>query len=130
MRAALMSERLRETLTGAEAAPVTPADLLAAATIGGAAACGLEDRVGSLTPGKQADLILVRLGDLNLAPANDVAGSLVAAGHPGNVDMVLVAGEVRKRDGRLVRTDTRDVVARARASGRRLLDLVRSATAA
>ena len=129
MRAALMAERMRETLLGGDAASVTPAQLLAAATIGGAVACGLQDRIGSLTPGKRADMALVRLGDLNLAPAIDVAGSIVAAGHPGNVDTVLVAGEVRKRGGRLVRTDVEDVVARARASGRRLLDLVGSATA-
>lgn len=127
MRAALISERLRETLLGPDgvyAAPVTARDLLSFATIDGAAAAGLADRTGSLTPGKQADLILVRLDDLNLAPANDWVGSLVAAGHPGNVDTVLVAGQVLKRGGRITHFDVEAVVQRARRSGARLLGLV------
>lgn len=130
MRAALAAERLRQTASGeTPARPLTPHELLSFATIDGAIACGLGDRVGSLTPGKQADLILVGGDALNLAPANDPAGSLVAAGHAGNVDTVLVAGTVVKRDGRLVRGDVRDVVARARRSGQRLLGEVAAAMA-
>jgi 5-methylthioadenosine/S-adenosylhomocysteine deaminase len=125
MRAALTSERLIGTLSGdpSRGAELTAEYLLAAATIDGAVACGLSDRVGSLSPGKQADLMLLRLGDLSLAPANDVAGSIVAAGHPGVVDTVLVAGRPVKRDGRLVRADVDEVVTRAAASGKRLLAL-------
>ena len=124
MRATLISERLRETLTGSDAtsvAPMTPRDLLSLATIDGAAASGLADRTGSLTPGKQADLILVRGDDMNLAPANDWAGTLVAAGHPGNVDTVLVAGRVLKRHGQLTRPHVARVVDAARRSAARLL---------
>lgn len=132
MRAALVSERLRETLLGpgaVEAAPFTAHDLLEFATVDGARACGLGDRTGSLTPGKQADVILVRADDLNLAPTNDWAGSLVAAGHAGNVDTVLVAGRVRKRDGRLTEVDVGAVIERARRSGRRLLEPIVAAPA-
>lgn len=124
MRAALISERLSETLIGSNAvlaAPLKPRDLMSFATVDGAAAAGLAERTGSLTPGKQADLILVRTDDLNLAPANDVAGSLVAAGHAGNVDTVLVAGKALKRHGRLTRLDVGAVVEEARRSGARLL---------
>ncbi len=133
MRAALVSERLHETFLGTDAAAgqvLGAKDLLSFATLDGAAACGLEDRIGSLVPGKQADLILMRADDLNLAPTNDWQGSLVAAGHAGNVDTVIVAGRVRKQCGKLNHPDVDDVIEQGRRSGRRLLELTGSATAA
>ncbi|MGW7517713.1 amidohydrolase family protein [Streptomyces sp. NPDC054796] len=75
------------------------ADLLAFATIEGARACGIDDRTGSLTPGKEADLIMIRMDHANLLPATDAAASIVAGGHAGNVDLVVVAGRVLKSDG-------------------------------
>ena len=74
-------------------------DLIAFATIEGARACGIDDRTGSLTPGKEADLIMVRLDHANLLPATDVAASIVAGGHAGNVDLVMVEGEILKENG-------------------------------
>lgn len=82
-------------------------DALGWATLGGATALGLEDRIGSLTPGKQADVIVVGPGGdrLNMiAPANPV-GALVSQANASNVRAVLVAGTVVKRDGRLVGVD-------------------------
>jgi 5-methylthioadenosine/S-adenosylhomocysteine deaminase len=81
------------------------ADLLAFATIEGARACGIDDRTGSLTPGKEADLLMIRLDHPNLLPATDVAASIVAGGHAGNVDLVTVAGRVLKSDGVLKGSD-------------------------
>ena len=127
MRAALMSERLQQTLLGdqgPQGVAITPHDLLEFATVQGAIACGLANQVGSISPGKQADIILVRGDDLNLVPGNDWAGSLVAAGHAGNIDTVLIGGQVLKRGGRLTHTGIEDVLARARASGTRLLGLL------
>jgi 5-methylthioadenosine/S-adenosylhomocysteine deaminase len=80
-------------------------DVLAFATIDGAAACGLADRTGSLSPGKDADLILLSKDDPTVFPFNNPAGTIVAAGHPGLVDTVLVAGRVVKRGGRLLHVD-------------------------
>ncbi|MDN3058492.1 amidohydrolase family protein [Streptomyces sp. SRF1] len=94
------------------------ADLIAFATIEGARACGIDDRTGSLTPGKEADLIMVRLDHTNLLPATNVAASIVAGGHAGNVDLVVVAGEVRKEHGVLKKGDA--VFAEAAASRDRL----------
>ncbi|PHV66978.1 amidohydrolase family protein [Williamsia muralis] len=104
----------------------TPADLLAMATIEGARASGLDHKTGSITPGKDADLIMLRLDDANLLPANDIAASIVGAGHPGNIDTVLVAGQVRKYQGRLVGLDLTGIRRRAEASRDRLFafDLV------
>lgn len=75
------------------------ADLLSFATIEGARAAGIDDRTGSLTPGKEADLIMIRLDHANMLPATDVAATVVAGGHAGNVDLVMVAGEVLKENG-------------------------------
>lgn len=80
-------------------------DILEFATVDGANACGLGTRTGSLTPGKDADVILLRADDLTVFPFNNPVGTIVAAGHPGLVDTVLVAGRVVKRDGALVDVD-------------------------
>jgi len=82
-------------------------DALAWATINGAKAIGVDDRVGSLTPGKQADVIVVGPGNgrLNMiAPANPV-GAVVSQANASNVQTVLVAGEAVKRDGKLIDVD-------------------------
>lgn len=76
-------------------------DVLAFATIDGARASGIADRTGSITPGKQADVIVLRLTDPNLLPATDVAAAIVTAGHAGNVDRVMVAGRTLKSHGKL-----------------------------
>jgi 5-methylthioadenosine/S-adenosylhomocysteine deaminase len=88
---------------------LTPPDLLRMATLGGAIALGLDDQVGSLKPGKQADVVLLRATDLNLACAHDPIGAVVSSAHAGNVDTVLVAGTVVKQDGRLVGHDLAEV---------------------
>ncbi|MGI5242023.1 amidohydrolase family protein [Dactylosporangium sp. CA-139066] len=80
-------------------------DLLEFATVDGARACGLAARTGSITPGKDADIILLRADDLTVFPVNHPAGTIVTAGHPGLVDTVIVAGRVVKRDGVLVDVD-------------------------
>ena len=85
----------------------TARDALGWATMGGATALGMEDRIGSLTPGKQADVIVVGPGGdrLNMiAPANPV-GAVVSQANASNVRAVLVAGTVVKRDGRLAGVD-------------------------
>jgi 5-methylthioadenosine/S-adenosylhomocysteine deaminase len=74
-------------------------DVLSFATVDGARVCGLGRKVGSLTPGKQADLLMLRGDSLALAPLNNPIGQIVYAAHPGLVDTVFVAGKVMKRNG-------------------------------
>jgi len=83
----------------------TTREALESGTINGAHALWLGDQVGSLTPGKQADIILLRATDLNLAPISDIVGAIVCGANSGNVDTVLVGGKVVKRDGKLVGID-------------------------
>jgi cytosine/adenosine deaminase-related metal-dependent hydrolase len=99
----------------------SPRDLLEFATIAGAKASGLDDRTGSITVGKDADLIMFTLDQFTTVPSADIAASIVGAGHPGNVETVLVAGEVKKWQGKLTHPGLDDIRARAEASRDRLL---------
>jgi 5-methylthioadenosine/S-adenosylhomocysteine deaminase len=76
-------------------------DVLSFATIDGAKACHLDHKVGSLTPGKQADVIVLAGDSLCLSPVNNPVGQVVYAAHPGLVETILVAGQVVKAGGRM-----------------------------
>ena len=116
MRTALTVERARVMAAnpGRQFQTRTPfdaRDALRWGTMGGAAACGLADRVGSLTPGKQADIVLLRADSLSLAgwDRRNPAATIVLQAGVHNVDTVLVAGRIVKRDGRML-ADTRAAV--------------------
>lgn len=102
--------------------PMPAADVLAMATREGARAIGLDGRTGSLEPGKQADVLLLRADTASLAPVSDPVGAAVLGAGVREVDGVLVAGRWVKRDGRLVGRDLPAVVDLARRSRDRLLD--------
>jgi cytosine/adenosine deaminase-related metal-dependent hydrolase len=104
---------------------VTARDVLAMVTVDGARACGLDDRIGTLQPGRQADVVLLRADLPNLAPVSDPVAAAVLAAGTGNVDAVLVAGRWVKRDGRFVHRDLRAVLAGAAASRDHLLAAAR-----
>ena len=103
MRSVLALQRSQAFAAGKT--PVTPREVLLWATVEGARANGLEDRVGTLTPGKQADIVMLRVDRLNVTPLNDPAAAVVTGMHTGNVDTVMVAGRVLKRDGKLLDID-------------------------
>ena len=87
--------------------------MLELSTIDAARCLGLDHLVGSLTPGKRADLILVRTHDVSTAPVTDVTNTLALSVGPENVDTVIVDGRIRKRGGRLVDLDVDEVVREA-----------------
>ena len=97
-------------------APVTVQDILKAATIDGARCAGLDDRIGSLMPGKQADLIMIRTDDISLFPSNNAVGTVVHAAERRQVDTVMVAGCFRKQGGKLLDVDFVKVRRAAEAS--------------
>jgi cytosine/adenosine deaminase-related metal-dependent hydrolase len=84
---------------------ITPYDVLSYATIEGAKANGLADKTGSLTPGKEADVILLRTDKPNVFPVNDPVGAVVWSMDTSNVDSVFVAGKPMKRNGKLLHVD-------------------------
>jgi cytosine/adenosine deaminase-related metal-dependent hydrolase len=95
---------------------LTARDVLEFATIEGAKANGLAAKVGSLTPGKQADVICLRKDRINVMPVSDPVGAVVLGMDTGNVDIVFVAGKVKKRNGQLVGVDLKRLAADAVAS--------------
>ena len=95
---------------------VQPRRILELATIDGARDLGIADQVGSLTPGKRADLILVRDNDLNVAPFVNPALLLVQQAYPANVDTVVIDGRILKHKGQLVALDPEEIVRKATES--------------
>ncbi|MBV9426922.1 MAG: amidohydrolase family protein [Bradyrhizobiaceae bacterium] len=83
-------------------APLTTRDVLRYATINGAKALGLDGKTGSLTPRKEADIIILDATKLNVAPLNQVPGAVVSLMDRSNVETVIVAGKVRKWMGQLL----------------------------
>ena len=97
---------LQRSLAGANGHdPVSMRDVLEWATIEGARANGLEDKVGTLTPGKQADIVMLRTDRMNVTPLNDPVAAVVVGMDTSNVDTVIVGGHVLKRNGRLLHVD-------------------------
>lgn len=118
----------RSTLTrigperAAQMPTVTMRDILGYATIEGAKAIGQETEIGSLTPGKRADMLLIDTNALNLGPVQDPAASIVLAAHEGNVRHVIVGGKFVKRNGALVGVNTEALVDEGRRSQHNLLE--------
>jgi cytosine/adenosine deaminase-related metal-dependent hydrolase len=80
-------------------------DVIECATLEGARANGLAHRTGTLTPGKEADLILLSTDRPNILPVNDPIGAVVWGMDTSNVDSVFVAGKALKREGKLLNVD-------------------------
>lgn len=83
------------------------AQLLKAATVDGAACAGLQDKIGSLTPGKQADLVLINAGDINLYPSGNAFGTVVHATERSNIDTVMIGGRIVKQHGKVLGVNSR-----------------------
>lgn len=108
MRTALVQERIlafTETPDTAFAPTLTHRDVLEFATIDGARACALDHKIGTIRPGKQADIVLIRTDRVNVAPVVDPVATVVICADTSNVDTVFVAGRIVKHNGVLVRLD-------------------------
>jgi len=104
-------------------APISVEAVLKAATVNGARAAGLESEIGTLTPGKQADIIMVRTNGVAVFPVTNAIGTIVQAVERSDVDTVMVAGEIRKRAGKLVGVDVAKLTADVTASRDHLLEV-------
>ena len=95
-------EARRSTGKLPETSTVRCAEALGWITLEGARMLKMEDRIGSLSPGKQADLVLLSAGDLNMWPVHDPVVSVVTQASVANVDSVMIAGQWKKRAGKLL----------------------------
>jgi 5-methylthioadenosine/S-adenosylhomocysteine deaminase len=121
-RMLMLAWTIEQLRTGA---PPTFRRMLELATIDGAKALGLGDVTGSLTPGKSADLIMIRLGELNDTPMTSPDRLVMWSVQPANVDTVMVAGNIVKRGGALKIADARQVAVNASNSMKYLLERAR-----
>jgi cytosine/adenosine deaminase-related metal-dependent hydrolase len=110
MRAAFTLQRLmllQRARRGEQNLPplVTCREVLEFVTVAGARCAGLDGKVGTLSPGKEADIVLLAADRLNVWPLNNAPGAVVNVMNPGHVETVLIAGKVRKWRGGLVGVD-------------------------
>lgn len=132
-RFALQAARHDRTLTSLAESGTPPAEIgittreaLEWATLGGARMLGLDDRIGSLTPGKMADIVLIDATGINMRPVHDPVASVLFHAGPRDVDTVVISGRVVKSGGALRGADTDRLLDRLERSGRRVLESFRS----
>jgi 5-methylthioadenosine/S-adenosylhomocysteine deaminase len=101
---------------------VTVRGILEAATVNSAACLGLADQIGTLTPGKQADIIAIRTDGIAVYPSHNAIGTVVHMIDRADVHEVMVAGRLRKRAGRLLDVDLASLHAETDAARARLFD--------
>lgn len=124
MRVALQDERAdrNDILVAQDQVPrrldMSCRDVVEMATIGGAAVANLESEIGSLVPGKRADIAMVTRASMNTMGASDPYAALVHYTGHADVDTVIVDGVTVKRGGKLTRVREADIVERVWASRR------------
>ena len=99
---------------------VTTRQALQWVTVEGARMLGQLDRIGTLKAGKQADLVMVRADDINMQPVHNAVSSVVLQASLANIDSVMVAGQWKKRNGKLVGVELAPKLAALRASGQKI----------
>jgi 5-methylthioadenosine/S-adenosylhomocysteine deaminase len=100
--------------------------VLEMATVAGAVSAGLGDKVGTLTPGKEADIILLNARALNTWPLNNAPGSVVTMMDTSNVDTVFIGGRLRKWRGQLVGVRVNRLLDQIEAARDRVLARIQS----
>ncbi len=101
---------------------MTARQALELATIKSAQCFGLDGRIGSLTPGKEADVVLLRKTDINMRAAADPISAIVLHAGVANVDTVIVGGNVVKQNGKLTHRDLPQRLAELERSSKRLYE--------
>ena len=114
-----MAALLQKVLHGPEVLPANRA--LQMATCDGATAMGLESEIGTIEPGKKADLSVVRLDRLHATPASDVVSALVYSAEADDVDAVIIDGEVVMRDRKLLTINEAETIATANVEAEKLM---------
>ena len=101
---------------------MTARQVLELATIKSAQCFGLDRRIGSLTPGKEADIVLLRKTDINMRAAADPISAIVLHAGVANVDTVIVGGNIVKQNGKLTYRDLSATLAELERSSKRLYE--------
>lgn len=115
---------LLQNITRGRAGALSAERALEMATIGGARAIGRGDDLGSIEPGKLADLVLLDVARPNTAPTLDAVSTVVYSANPSNVDTVVIGGRVVIRGGAVESADERAIVAEAQAAADRIASII------
>lgn len=120
---AIMKSTLDVERGRTESTKFTEQKVLEMATIDGARDLGIEDKVGSLVPGKRADLIMIKLDTSACSTLHSANWRSLLINHvqPANVDLVVVDGRILKRDGKLTSVDEAHITQQARAAAKDLM---------
>jgi cytosine/adenosine deaminase-related metal-dependent hydrolase len=103
------------------------AEVLEMATMGGAKAVGLQDLIGSVTPGKRADLLITRCDSPRMVPVHDAVGALVLYANGSDIDTVFINGVMVKSGGKLTNVDWPKVRSKLRASVAAIMERAKKA---
>ncbi|KLP06377.1 cytosine deaminase and related metal-dependent hydrolase [Fusarium fujikuroi] len=125
MRLVLQAQRYEEQKKSPFPLPMARpcAEVLEMATIGGARAVGLEKLIGSITPGKRADLIMTKCDSTRLTPVHDPVAALVNYANGSDIDTVMVNGEILKSGGKLVNVEWPKIRAETRKSAAKIMNM-------
>ncbi|MEE1963120.1 amidohydrolase family protein [Allomuricauda taeanensis] len=134
MKTALQAERAiqneKRYLSGEmlEQLTITDQDIFKMATIGGAKTLGLEDKIGTLEIGKQADIILVDASKLGIAPIINPVAAMVLYAKESDIDTVMVAGNILKQNGVMMYQTTNELIMECQGSAKAIMDDLKSET--
>jgi cytosine/adenosine deaminase-related metal-dependent hydrolase len=117
---ALTNDAFHKRETMPDRLAITVQQVLELATIKSAQCLGLDGRIGSLTPGKEADIVLLRKSDINMRATADPVSAIVLHAGVANVDTVLVGGNIVKQNGKLTYRDLPRRLAELERSSQRL----------
>ncbi|WP_311531674.1 amidohydrolase [uncultured Anaerococcus sp.] len=101
---------------------VTAREILEMATINGAKALGLDDKIGSIKVGKEADLILIDLSNVNHTPTNNILSSLIYSTYEKDIKCTIVNGNIVARDGKILNIDQATVSNDILKTSQRIMD--------
>ena len=104
-----------------EPSSISAYDILKMATIEGAKVLGLENEIGSLEPGKKADMIFIKTDKLHMCPANDVCANLVYSSNGADVESVMIDGKVIMQNRKMLNLDEKQVMRQVKKIAKRLL---------
>lgn len=95
-------------------------EILKMATIEGAKVLGLEDEIGTIEPGKKADLIFIKTDKIHLQPENDVCSNIVYSANGSDVEMVMIDGKIVMQHRKMTNLDEKDVIRHVKKIAKRL----------
>ena len=104
-----------------EPSVISAYDILKMATIDGAKVLGMDDQIGTLEPGKKADMIFIKTDKIHMCPANDVCYNLVYSSNGADVESVMIDGKIIKQNRKMINLDEKQVMRQVKKIAKRLL---------